>query len=475
MTLTRCLLLSARQPSRRWLVSKSLTYNISNNCGRCSSVSSGIRSLSSYPPHEVVEMPALSPTMEMGTISSWKVEEGGSFGPGDVLAEIETDKATMDFEAQDEGILARILHPGMEEIPVGTPIGIVVEEESDVSAFANYQVVVAAVAVAEEEVTTIAAPAAVQRQVGVEHVLSPAARHISQSKGLDATGLAGTGKGGRVTKGDLLQALASGVSMPTLSQTPTTTATTTTIPVPVQAAHTAVAAAVVPVKAVPVEMIMTEGSFEDVPNNNMRKVIAKRLTESKSTVPHFYTTVQIPLDEVLKLRKTFPVKISVNDVIVRAAALALRDVPEVNQSEDNIDVSIAVATPGGLITPIVPNTHTLGLHQISTKITDLATRARENKLKPEEYQGGTFCISNLGMFGITEFSAVINPPQAAILAVGGGIPTIVPSKDQKNKPQLQTLMTARLSADRSVVDEPTASLFLQIFRRYLTNPELLLL
>lgn len=306
--------------------------------------------------------------------------------------------------------------------------------------------------------------------------MTPAARHISQSKGLDASVLPGTGKGGRVTKGDVLHALSNNVPMPSLAK-----ATATETPLPAATAVPAVP--VTPAAPVPLalEEIMIDTSnmtFEDIPNNNMRKVIAKRLTESKSTVPHFYTTVQITLDQVLKLRKRLlPVKVSVNDVIVRAAALACRDVPEVNHPSNNnndVDISIAVATPTGLITPIVPNADNLGLHGISTKIKDLATRARDNKLKPEEYQGGTFCISNLGMFGITEFSAVINPPQAAILAVGGGIPTVVPGGTNM-KPTIQTLMTARLSADRRVVDEPTASLFLQTFQQYLNNPQLLVL
>ena len=231
----------------------------------------------------------------------------------------------------------------------------------------------------------------------------------------------------------------------------------------------------------------------------MRKVIAKRLTESKSQVPHFYATVQIELDSALALRKTLAtnhdVKVSVNDLIIRSAALALRDVPEVNgtynvksgtvSTNDTVDISVAVATPTGLITPIVPTTDALGLSDISAKVKDLATRARDGKLAPEEYQGGTFCISNLGMFGITEFSAVINPPQAAILAVGGGVRTVVPTewvddeekngKDGSRRPGIKTIMTARLSADRRVVDEPTAALFLSALNKYLAKPELLML
>jgi len=229
----------------------------------------------------------------------------------------------------------------------------------------------------------------------------------------------------------------------------------------------------------------------------MRKIIAQRLTESKSTVPHFYTSVEIELDEVLAMRKELmakhEVKVSVNDVILKASALALRDVPEVNstQSADgksmsvpkSIDISVAVATPTGLITPIIPHTDKLGLSEISTQIKDLALRARDGKLSPEEYQGGTFCISNLGMFGITEFSAVINPPQAAILAVGTGVSRVVTStpwvdgldKEEQEKPRVRSVMTARLSADRRVVDEPTAALFLQALRYYMNKPELMLL
>lgn len=236
------------------------------------------------------------------------------------------------------------------------------------------------------------------------------------------------------------------------------------------------------------------GTYEDVPNNNMRKVIAKRLTESKRDVPHFYTSMEVELDNVMKLRKQLAanhdVKVSVNDVIIRASSLALRDVPEANGTYDikadtvklqsSIDISVAVATPSGLITPIVPHTDKMGLSEITDKVRDLAGRAREGKLKPEEYQGGTFCISNLGMFGIDEFSAVINPPQAAILAVGGGSRRIVPTPyvdgaEVQPKPSIKTIMTARLSADRRVVDEATAALFMSAFKHYISKPELLML
>ena len=226
----------------------------------------------------------------------------------------------------------------------------------------------------------------------------------------------------------------------------------------------------------------------------MRKIIARRLTESKSQVPHFFTSIEIELDDIIILRKNLAknhdVKISVNDLIIRSSALALRDVPEVNATYDpksdqvsmqsSIDISVAVATPTGLITPIVPATDKLGLADISDKVRDLAGRARDGKLQPHEYQGGTFCISNLGMFGIDEFSAVINPPQAAILAVGGGTARVVPTPwvdgaDKQRSPQIRTIMTARLSADRRVIDEATAGLFLSALKHYLMKPELLML
>ena len=403
--------------------------------------------------------------------------------------------------------MAKILvEAGSGEIPVGRPVMVTVEEEEDIAAFQDFVPPAeadtgAAPAPAAEEApaapaSAAAAPAATpstaapERDVPVEFALMPSARSISQSAGVDATVLEGSGKGGRVTKGDVLQALKDGVYMPPLAAKAATDAAAPAAPTPTAAA---------PPVDITIPPIATDSTYEDVPNNNMRKVIAKRLTESKSQVPHFYTTVQIELDAALALRKQLAsnhdVKVSVNDLVIRSAALALRDVPEVNatynaktntvSTHDTVDISVAVATPTGLITPIVPQTSTLGLSEISASVKDLATRARDGKLAPEEYQGGTFCISNLGMFGIAEFSAVINPPQAAILAVGGGVKTVVPGEwiddeeknaaEAKRRPTVKTLMTARLSADRRVVDEATAALFLSAMNKYLAKPELLVL
>mmetsp|Transcript_20426 Transcript_20426/g.38714 ORF Transcript_20426/g.38714 Transcript_20426/m.38714 type:complete len:526 (-) Transcript_20426:99-1676(-) len=456
-------------------------------------------SLKDYPPHTIFPMPALSPTMDSGTIASWALAEGNSFAAGDVLCSIETDKAAVDFEAQDDGILAKILKQGPTavDLPVGTPICVVCEEEADVPAFADYvaddavAAAAPATAASEQPVSDAATPAASEAPstatgASGTSLLLPSARHLAESKGLDATVLKGSGKGGRVTKGDVLQALTAG-TMPPLAkkaaaapaETPGTAATTTAPPAAAQAAPKLTLADIMVSPA----SMSYESTFEDLPNNKMRQIIAKRLTESKATVPHFYTTAEIALDDVMRLRKLWAneldLKVSVNDFILKASALALRDVPQVNasfnpkagavQPNETVDISVAVATPTGLITPIVFGADKIGLQELTLTIQDLAKRARDGKLAPHEYQGGTFSVSNLGMFGIAEFSAVINPPQAAILAVGSGSPTVMPGPTVKN------IMQARLSADRRVVDEPTAALFAQALKEYLQDPESLLL
>jgi len=454
-----------------------------------------------YPDHVVVGFPALSPTMESGTIAKWEIAEGEEFSAGSVIASIETDKATMDFEAQDDGILAKILKDGADatDLPVGAPIAIVVEEPEDVAAFSDYVLdddSSEAPAAPASDVTVVeapvaAAPAPVVGGTAGDSFLLPSARFLAESNGLDATGLTGTGKGGRVTKGDVMEAIKNGVPMPALAvkeeEGPKLAATP-----PAAAAAPKVSAG--PAEDLPLPEIETYGGYEDIPNNNMRKVVAKRLTASKQEVPVCYTSMEVELDNVLKLRKKLlndhDIKVSVNDIVVRCSSLALRDVPEVNGTynpktdtvtlQDSVDISIAVAIPNGLITPIVPNTDKLGLSEISDKVRDLAGRARDGKLAPEEYQGGTFCISNLGMFGIDEFTAIVNPPQAAILAVGGGVKKIVPTPyvdgaEEQAKPSIKTIMTARLSSDRRVVDEATAALFMSAFKHYINKPELLLL
>lgn len=297
----------------------------------------------------------------------------------------------------------------------------------------------------------------------------PAAAHLANSKGIDVTSLAGSGKGGRITKGDVLTALAAGATFPAKA-----------------AAGAPAPFAQLPRVAFDASSVPTTGApYEDEPASTMRKVIAKRLTESRAYVPHGFTTMSADLAAVGALRKSlaadYGVKVSVNDVVIKAAALALRDVPRANSSWDgatcvpnaSVDISVAVATPSGLITPIVTDAAGKGLTVISSEVRDLATRARDGKLKPEEFQGGTFTVSNLGMFGISEFSAVVNPPQACILAVGGGVNRV--KSDGAGGAVGVTEMTSRLSSDRRVVDEPTAAQFMQAFAYYIAHPKLLVL
>ena len=310
--------------------------------------------------------------------------------------------------------------------------------------------------------------------------VSPAARHLIDSKDIDISGIKGTSRHGIISKSDVVNAMKSGLAK--LSKQ-------TSIPQVVSP----------PVVMAPISVEIDEtpinDKFTDIPNSNIRKVIAKRLTDSKSKVPHVYMCTECEITELLKIRKDLKsgldVNISVNDIVIKAAALALRDINQVNNKYDAksnsiqinnaIDVSVAVATPTGLITPIVTSTDKRSVYDVNIMVKDLAKRARDGKLKPEEYQGGTFSISNLGMFGISEFTAVINPPQACILAVGSGISKVLPPVNyikgnaDKKKPRIGTTVTVQLSFDRRVVNENLAGEFLQILSNYLSNPRNLML
>ncbi len=314
--------------------------------------------------------------------------------------------------------------------------------------------------------------------VSADFLLMPAARHLAQSMRIDVSSLRGSGRAGRILKGDVLRAIAS--RRGDFSVPPPTTHLST-LPTVLQSEDSSSL----------LSSDSRDGAFEDIPNTNMRKIIAKRLTESKATVPHLYSTVACEIDAALSMRNVLAkagTKVSVNDIVIKCVALALRDVPEAaaqwdqktgipGRVSDTIDVSVAVATPSGLITPIVPKVDQLGLGQISATIKDLATRARDNKLQPHEFQGGAFTVSNLGMFGITEFSAVINMPQAGILAVGGAVPSILPAlaKNGERKLRKANVMNARLSSDRRAIDEAVAGQFLSVFKHYIENPRLLML
>jgi len=414
-------------------------------------------------------MPALSPTMTEGKLANWQVKEGDAVSSGDVLAEIETDKATMEVEAVDEGIIAKILIAGdTDNVAVNTPIAILLEEGEDASALEGFSVGGAAPAAAPAAGTPAVAPApaaatpAPSAAPATGRVFaSPLARRVASNSNIDIANVTGTGPRGRVVKADVEGFIASGGA----AAAPVTAAPTATAP-----------AAALPVGTTPPHA----GEHIEIPLNGMRKTIAKRLTESKTTIPHFYLTVECELDNLLDMRKKLnsksdEYKISVNDFIIRASALALKKLPAANaiwggdkilQYKD-IDISVAVAIDGGLITPVVKAADQKGLASISGEMKELAGKAREGKLMPEEYQGGCFSISNLGMFGIKEFSAVINPPQSAILAVGAGAERPVV---RDGTLAIATVMSVTLSCDHRVIDGSVGAELLQYFKGYIEEP-----
>jgi pyruvate dehydrogenase E2 component (dihydrolipoamide acetyltransferase) len=408
-----------------------------------------------------VLMPALSPTMTEGKLASWHKQEGDSVASGDVLAEIETDKATMEVEAVDEGVVGKLVVPeGTEGVAVNAVIAYLLADGEDPSALAAAMTEAPAPPAAQPAPAPEAAPAptpeaapAAPRGNGDGRIhASPLARRMAQQAGLALTAVSGSGPNGRIVKRDVEAALARGI----------TRAVTPAAPVPAG-----------PPPLVP--------AFELQPLSAMRRIIAQRLTEAKQTVPHFYLTVDCELDRLLQARKEIndlageAAKLSVNDLLIKAAALALIQVPAANAawSDDGIklyksaDVSVAVAIDGGLITPVIRGAEGKGLAAISREMKELAARAREGKLMPEEYQGGTFTISNLGMFGVKEFAAVINPPQGCILAVGAGTPRPV-VKD--GALAVATVMSCTLSVDHRAVDGAVGAAYLAAFRKLVESP-----
>jgi pyruvate dehydrogenase E2 component (dihydrolipoamide acetyltransferase) len=421
-----------------------------------------------------LKMPALSPTMEEGTLAKWLVKEGDSVAAGDLLAEIETDKATMEFEAVDEGTIAKILVPeGSDEVKVGTVIALIAGEGEDASAPAP--AAAAKEPVAKDGGETGAGqpareapapspspppPAAPRPEAdtGERIKASPLARRLAEQRGIDLADLAGSGPGGRIVKADVDGAAGKA-------------------PAPAPAAAPAAAPTV----------HVGDFAIPDVPHevaklSNMRKTIARRLTESKQQVPHIYLTVDVRLDALLKLRAELNaslgargVKLSVNDMLIKALAAALIEVPECNVQYTGselvtfgrADISVAVSIPAGLITPIVKGADSKSLSAISGEMKDLAARAREGKLKPEEYQGGTASLSNMGMYGISVFSAVINPPQGMIMAIGAGEkkPWVV-----DGSLQVATMMTATGSFDHRAIDGADGARLMQAFKRLVEAP-----
>jgi pyruvate dehydrogenase E2 component (dihydrolipoamide acetyltransferase) len=427
-------------------------------------------------------MPALSPTMTEGTLASWHKQEGDKVAPGDVIAEIETDKATMEVEAVDEGTLGKILVPaGTDNVAVNTPIALLLGEDEDASALegagekpaatpAPAPEKSAAPVTEEAQMPEPTPAAAATRQAGGERIFaSPLAKRMAAQAGLDLAKLTGTGPHGRIIKIDVEAALEKGTGKAAPSEA---------------AAAPARAPAEAPAAAAP--MAKPSDPHEVIPLNNMRRTIARRLAESKREVPHFYLSVDVELDALVKLRAELNArpnadyKLSVNDFVIKACAMALKKVPDANASfggseiyrYTNIDIAVAVAIEGGLITPIVREADRKVLATISAEMKDLASRAREGKLKPEEYQGGGFSVSNLGMYGIKDFQAVINPPQSCILAVGAGEQRPV-VKD--GALAIATVMCATLSVDHRVVDGALGAEVLQAIKAGLQDPMSLLL
>ncbi len=435
-----------------------------------------------------ITMPALSPTMEEGNLSKWLVKEGDKIAPGDVIAEIETDKATMEVEAVDEGTIAKIVVPaGSEGVKVNALIAILAEEGEDAAAAAKGA---ASAPKAEgkaetpkEEPKPAAAPVAAPAPAKAEQpaaankgdrvFASPLARRIAKESGVDITAVKGTGPHGRVVQRDVEAALASGG-----------------VKAAAPKAEAVSPAAPKPMSDDAVLKLFEEGTYEIVPHDGMRKTIARRLVESKQTVPHFYLTIDCELDALLALRSQINAaapmiktekgevpayKLSVNDLVIKAVALALRDIPEANVSwteggmvkHKRADVGVAVSIPGGLITPIVRQSESKTLSAISNEMKDLAKRARDRKLKPEEYQGGSTSVSNLGMFGVKDFAAIINPPHATIFAIGAGEQRAVVKNGEI---KVATVMSVTLSTDHRAVDGALAAELAQAFRRHIENP-----
>jgi pyruvate dehydrogenase E2 component (dihydrolipoamide acetyltransferase) len=434
-----------------------------------------------------LKMPALSPTMEEGTLAKWLVKEGDTVSSGDILAEIETDKATMEFEAVDEGKIAKILvAEGSDGVKVGTPIAILAGEGEEVSAAAPAPKAEAApppkveepkveaakpspvgeggaAKAAEGEAIATTSPGSLRSPptpTGEERVkASPLARRLAEAQGIDISALTGSGPGGRIVRADLGKAGGGAMAAPMTTAAP---------------------AGLQPVEA---ELAFTDGvPHEAVKLSNMRKTIARRLTESKQQIPHIYLTLDTNLDALLKLRgelnaslESRGIKVSVNDMLIKALALALIEVPECNVSfaGDSLikytraDISVAVSIPNGLITPIIADAGNKSLSKISTEMQDLAGRAKEGKLSPHEYQGGTASLSNMGMFGIKHFEAVINPPQAMIMAIGAGEKRPYVIDDSL---QIATVMSATGSFDHRAIDGADGARLMKLFKELVESP-----
>ncbi|QIR84315.1 pyruvate dehydrogenase complex dihydrolipoamide acetyltransferase [Paracoccus sp. AK26] len=439
-------------------------------------------------PTEIL-MPALSPTMEEGTLAKWLVKEGDEVKSGDIIAEIETDKATMEFEAVDEGTIGKLLvAEGSAGVKVNTPIAVLLEEGEDASAAAASPAPAKAAPAAEEKAAAekgyggpIGAPVAgdaspakptpAKAEGGDRVFASPLARRIAAEKGIDLSGITGTGPRGRIVKADV-EGAKPGAAKPAAA--PTAAPAAAPAPAAAQAPKGPSADAILKMYA--------DRETTEVPLDGMRRTIAARLSEAKQTIPHFYLRRSAKLDALMEFRamlnkqlESRGVKLSVNDFVIKACALALQQVPDANAvwAGDRIlklkpsDVAVAVAIEGGLFTPVLKDAHQKTLSALSAEMKDLAGRAKSKKLAPHEYQGGSFAISNLGMFGIENFDAVINPPHGAILAVGAGIQTPVV---EKGEVVVRNVMSMTLSVDHRVIDGALGAQLLEAIVNHLENP-----
>ena len=429
-----------------------------------------------------ITLPPVTPDFDSGTLGDWNKAVGDRVEKGDVLVDVETDKAMVEVEAEDSGVLGRILvDGGQSDVPVHSTIGVLLkdgESEADIDAFLNgggaTEAKEGAPAQAKDEEPATPAPATATAEepsssgttenAGDTRIFSsPLARRIARQNDVDLSKLSGRGPNGRILKADVndyIEARGAASQSPTVSEPAT------------------------PAVSMPSTAASGFGDHVAIPHSSMRKVIASRLVESKQTVPHFYLNLDCELDALMALRASLNAespegesqyKLSVNDFIIKASALALRDVPEVNASWTDtailryrdVDISVAVATEDGLITPIIRKADTKGLATLSTQVKELAGRAREGRLKPEEYKGGGFSISNLGMYGIDSFSAIINPPQSCILAVGAAVKKPVVRGDEL---AVATVLSCTLSVDHRVVDGAVGARFLQALKHYLEHP-----
>ena len=411
-------------------------------------------------------MPALSPTMEEGTLAKWLVKEGDSVASGNLIAEIETDKATMEFEAVDEGIIGKILvADGTEGVKVNSVIAVLLEDGESIDdigkASAPEPIKAKPVALKNEEITTGSNMRVASQETDTNRIFaSPLARRIAGNNNIDLTKISGSGPHGRIVKADVVDKPANVASSP-----PATTPTSTGLSSDV------------------ISKIYADREYEVIELNSMRKTVAARLTEAKQTIPHFYLRRDIKIDALLAARvhinkglEKRGLKLSVNDFIIKACAVALQTVPTANVVWANerifqlkpSDVAVAVSVDDGLFTPVIKDAETKSLSQLSIEMKDLATRAREGKLAPSEYLGGSFAISNLGMFGIDNFDAVINPPHGAILAVGAGAKKPVVDKD--GALSVATVMSVTLSVDHRAIDGALGAILLNAIVDNLENP-----